>query len=95
MKLLTDEIKKLCAFLIKTVQPLETLKNLIQILTDRNIVMDAMNVHTMKPGEATIILHCRIERDRIRNVQNYLERIGGVIELELLEGKGPGMIKLE
>jgi hypothetical protein len=47
MKLLTDEIKKSCAFVIKTIKLLETLKILIQILSDRNIVIEAMNIHTM------------------------------------------------
>jgi hypothetical protein len=94
MSFLPEEIKKPCAFLIRTDRPLDTLKDMVRILSDRNIRVESMNMHGMGAGESIVILHCRIEKDRIRIVQNNLERMQGVIELELLESKGLGMIKI-
>jgi hypothetical protein len=68
--------------------PLRTVKAIVECLTDRNVIVESLHWQVIGNGEATLMMHARIERDRIRHLQRSLEKINGVLSLELLESKG-------
>jgi hypothetical protein len=45
-------------------------------------------------GEAILILHCIVERDRIKYIQQALEKMNGILSVDLLESRTCNMGKL-
>jgi hypothetical protein len=89
-----EGLKKPCAFIIRIKFPLQTLILISKFLIDRKIQIETMQQNMLNEEEAILILHCKIERDRIKHTQYNLEKLKGIIELELLEGKGTQMVRL-
>jgi hypothetical protein len=83
-----EAVHRPCAFGIRIDMPLQTGKAVFELLVARNILLDSFHMQVIGGGEAILSLHGWIERDRIRHVQRSLEKINGVLSLELLEGKG-------
>ena len=83
-----EAIKRSCAFVIRMDMPLRTSKAIFDFLADRNILIDSLQMQMIGGGEAIFILHSRIEKDRIAHIRNKLEKIDGILGLELLEIKG-------
>lgn len=78
-------IHKACAFTLHICEPVETLKKLAMFFQDRHIPIDNLQMHRYRNGEATVILHCQVEKDRIGRTVDLLEKLPGVIELEMLK----------
>ncbi|HMH32389.1 MAG TPA: hypothetical protein VK543_05125 [Puia sp.] len=68
--------------------PIETLQLILRLLSHRKIVIESLQMHAEGGGEATLILHCQVERDRIKYSQQILRKTQGVIGVEVLESKG-------
>jgi len=83
-----EAVKRPCAFVIRMDTPLRTLVAILAFLTERKIILQSLQMQVIEGGEASLILHARIEKDRISHVQHSLEKINGVLSLELLESKG-------
>jgi hypothetical protein len=64
-------------------------------MIDRGIRLETMQQYLVNKDEALLILHCTIEKDRVKYIQTRMERLKGIIELELLESKASQMVKLE
>jgi len=90
-----DDLKKPCAFLIKLGAPLETNKEILAFLTSRNISVNTMHLQCLNEKEGILIIHCLLEKDRIRYTIQKLEKIKGIHELEILESKGTHLLKGE
>jgi hypothetical protein len=86
--LIIESIKRSCAFVIRIDMPLRTSVAILELLTDRKTLVDSMQMQVIGGGEAILILHARIEKDRVRHVRHRLEKINGVLSVELLEGRG-------
>jgi len=80
-------IKKSCAFVLHVQEPTETLRKLCMFFLDRNILIDNLNMHRYRNGDAMVIIHCQIERDRISRTVQLLEQLPGIEELQRMEGK--------
>jgi hypothetical protein len=82
-----EVVKKSCAFVLEIQEPIETLKKLAMFFQDRHIQIDSLQMHRFKSGEAMLIIHCHIEKDRIMRTVQLLEQLPGIMELERMEGK--------
>lgn len=78
-------VHKSCAFTLHISDPGETLKKLAMFFQDRSIAIDNLQMHRYRNGEAMLIIHCQVERDRIPRTVQLLEQLPGVMELELLK----------
>jgi hypothetical protein len=83
-----EALKRPCAFVIRIDMHVQNLISMLTFFSDRKINLESMHLQTIAGGEALVVLYCRIERDRIKHVQHSLEKVNGVLSLELLEGKG-------
>jgi hypothetical protein len=84
----TDGIRKRpCAFIVKTHNPLQTLGEIVKILLERQISVSNMYLECFSDRQGILIIHCQLEKDRSRYVLHLLEKIKGIIEVELLENK--------
>jgi|ERR1700722_5785474 hypothetical protein len=91
---LNDEmVKRPCAFIIRISRPLHTLGEIGKFLINRSISVSTMHLQFIREQEAILIIHCMIERDRIRRTAVLLEKIKGIIGLELLESKATNLMK--
>ena len=73
--------------MIRMDMPLRTGKAIFEFLAVRNILIESLQMQVIGGGEAIFILHGRIERDRIKHIRQKLEKIDGVLQLDLLETK--------
>jgi len=88
---LVEEIRKACSFVIRIDMPLQAAKDVLEFLLHRKIVLETMQMQNVGGGEAILILHCQVEKDRIRHVQQGLEKMNGILNVELLESKTSNM----
>ena len=72
---------------MKIETPIPTVERVIQFILKRRIILEAFQMHALAEGEAVLILHCQLEKDRIRHTQQLLGRMEGIVELDLLEGR--------
>lgn len=79
--------RKSCAFNLHVNDPNNTLRILSMFFVDRKIPIDNLHMHRYKSGEAMVIIHCSIEKDRIGRTVELLENLPGIVELEKLQGK--------
>ncbi|MDP4148674.1 MAG: hypothetical protein Q8927_21555 [Bacteroidota bacterium] len=91
---LTEVVKKACSFVIRIEMPTQAAKDILEFMVQRKIGLDTMQMHGAGNGEAILILYCQVERDRVRHIQNSLEKINGILSVELLEAKTANMVKL-
>ena len=85
--LTVEVVKKPCAFVLHIQEPVETLKKLAMFFQDRHINIDNLNMHRYRNGDAMLIVHCQIEKDRIARTVQLLEQLPGIIEMERMEAK--------
>lgn len=78
-------VPKACAFTLHISEPVETLKKLAMFFQQRHIIIDNLQMHRYRSGEATLIIHCQVEKDRIARTVDLLAKLPGVMELELLK----------
>jgi hypothetical protein len=92
--LVAEEIKKGCSFVIRIDMPLQTTKDILEVLIHRRILLQTMQMHGVGGGEAILIIHCLVEKDRLKHVQRALEKMNGILSVELLESRISNMARL-
>ena len=94
MNSLTGEMtKRPCAFIIRTHNPLQTQGEVVRFLLDRQISVSNMHLQCLSDRQGILIIHCLLEKDRSRYVLHLLEKLKGVIEVELLENKTTNLVR--
>jgi hypothetical protein len=89
-----EAVKKSCSFVIRIDMPLYITKDILEFLINRRILLQTMQMHGVGGGEAILIIHCLVERDRVKHVQRGLEKMDGILSVELLESRISNMVKL-
>jgi len=79
--------KRNCAFIIRMEDPVQTLKRVLDMAYDQGIKIELMQMHAMSSSEARLSLHCQIDKEKIKQARNCLEKMKGIVELELLESR--------
>ena len=90
----SEVIKKACSFVIRIDLPLQITKDILEFLIQRRILLQTMQMHGAGGGEAILIIHCLVEKDRVKHVQRGLEKMNGILSVELLESRISNMVKL-
>jgi hypothetical protein len=86
--LVTTMVKRSCAFVITMDRPVDTMQKILDFLQHRKMRLEILQLHATDGGEAKLILHCLIEKDRIKHVKQGLGKLSGILELTLLEQRG-------
>jgi hypothetical protein len=89
-----EVIRRACSFVIRIDMPLQITKDILEFLIHRRILLETMQMQGVGGGEAILILHCLVERDRLKHVQQGLEKMNGILSVELLESRMSNMVKL-
>jgi hypothetical protein len=82
-----------CAFIIRISMPLLTQRGIVDFLLNRSVKVKSMNLHCAGDLEGILLIHCVIEKDRIKHTGNLLGKIKGVIEVEILQAHVSNLIK--
>jgi hypothetical protein len=89
-----NTLRKACSFVIRIDMPLNITKNILEFLIQRKILLESMQMQGIGNGEAILILHCLVERDRVKHIQQTLEKMNGILSVDLLESRTSNMGKL-
>jgi hypothetical protein len=89
-----ESVRKACSIVIRIDMPLQTTKDILEFLVRRKIILETMQMHGVGDGEGILILHCLIERDRVKHIKQSLSKMNGILSVEMLEGKTSNMVKL-
>jgi acetolactate synthase small subunit len=84
-------VKRHCVLVLKIEMPLQTMERLMDFFAARKIIVDSMHMQAIEGGEAHLMIYCLIEKDRISHTRSMLEKMRGVLELQLLENKVTNM----
>ena len=84
-----------CVFIVRMSMPLPALQGIVDVLLNRSIKVKSMNLQCLGDREGVLMLHCNMEKDRIRYTGGLLEKIKGVIEVEILQAHISNLIKLQ
>ena len=96
MNLLTVElVKRHCVFMLKIEAPLQTMEKLMDFFAERKIIIDSLHMQMIEGAEARLLICCLIEKDRINHTRYALEKMRGILELQLLENRETNTIKHE
>jgi hypothetical protein len=79
--------------ILKIEMPLQTMERLMEFFAIRKIHVDSLYMHGVAGGEATRLINCLVEKDRILYTKNMLSKIRGILELQLLENRETNTIK--
>lgn len=79
-----EVIHQSCVFVLEIQDPAETLKKLAVFFQDRHIAIENLQMHRYRNGDAKLIIHCQIEKDRIYRTVKLLEQLPGILKLEAL-----------
>jgi hypothetical protein len=74
----TEALKYLCAFIMIIRPALKTLEKICELLAEKKIKVDMMQLQSQESGDDRLLIHCEIERDRITYILKYIEKIPGV-----------------
>lgn len=85
MPKLTVEISNIdCAFTLQIENPTETLRKLSLFFQDQEIVVNHLQLHRFRNGEASVILHCQLNKASFDNIVWELERLPGILKVSVL-----------
>ena len=88
-------VKRNCVLILKIEMPLQTMERLMDFFAARKIYIDSLHMNVIEGGEARLMVYCLIEKDRITHTRSMIEKMRGVIELQLLENKESNTMKHE
>jgi hypothetical protein len=91
--LIAELVKKPCTIRMKIEFPVQTLERLMDLFSARSIQLDTLQMHGIGSGEALLTIYCPIEGDRIKHTRRAMEKLDGILEIELLESKGMQQVK--
>jgi acetolactate synthase small subunit len=86
-------VKRHCFLVLKVEEPLDTMQRLMDFFASRKINIDSLYMHATEGGEALIQIYCLIEKDRIHYNRRSLEKMRGILELQILEKKDANSLK--
>ena len=81
--------------ILKIEMPLQTMERVFDFFSARKIYVNSLHMNSIEGGEATLMVYCLIEKDRIMHTRGMLEKMRGVLELQLLENKESNTMKHE
>jgi hypothetical protein len=84
-----------CVFIVRMSMPLQSMQEIVEFSLNRGVKVKSMNLQCLSDREGTLILHCNMEKDRIKYTGGLLEKIKGVIEVEILQAHVSNLIKLQ
>jgi hypothetical protein len=84
-ELIASVVRSPVVFVMEVRDPDETLRKLSTFFYDRKIIIDAMQMQRYRGGDASVIIHCSVEKDRIKRTYELLTGLPGVKRLEKFE----------
>ncbi|HEY4207619.1 MAG TPA: hypothetical protein VGM31_12430 [Puia sp.] len=91
---IAEVVRRACSFVIRIDMPLQITKNILEFLIQRKVLLETMQMQGVGDGEAILILHCLVQKDRLKLIQQGLEKMNGILSVELLESRISNMVKM-
>lgn len=83
----TQALKHPCAFVMTIKPPLRTLEKICDLLAQKEIKIDTLQLLVQDTGDGKLVIHCEIEKDRVPYIGRHLEKIYGVKAIEWMHSR--------
>ena len=80
-------LKKQFVFIFQLEGLLGTTTSILQLFGERCIDVAGLHLNAMDAGEAKLMVHCLLERDRVSRMVTLLKKLPGVLILDWMESK--------
>jgi len=88
MKLdINDTIFRSCAFVLKLNKPLNTLTKISELLAQKTVRVSSLYAQFLEKGDAVLVIHCVLEKDKIAYIGRHFERMSGVTEVDWMNAR--------
>jgi hypothetical protein len=74
--------KKPCAFVLNIIEPLETVIRVILLFSEKGTIIEKMQMHRLRTGDAILIVHCLVEKESFADMEKKLGSIEGIGKIE-------------
>ena len=79
--------KKAFIFIIHLEVRAYTTARILTILMERSIEVDELHFYGGDENKGRLLIHCRMEHDRIKRATDMMQRLPGVTKLDWMESK--------
>ncbi len=80
-------LKKQFVFIFQLEGLLGTTTSILEVFGERRIDVADLHLNAMAAGEAKLMVHCRLERDRVSRMVSLLRKVPGVLIIDWMESK--------
>ena len=81
-------LKKQMVFIFQLEGLLVTTGSILALFGDRSIDVAGLHLNKMDAGEAKLMVHCSLEKDRVPRTVSLLRKLPGVLLIDWMESKG-------
>lgn len=82
MKLRAEVVKKPCALVLHIDTPMETIRRLALFFEEQKVIVEKMQLHRYRAGDAMLIVHGSMDKEIIEEVLSGMKNMSGVKEVE-------------
>ncbi len=83
----TKALKHPCAFIMTIKPPMQTLEKICELLAQKEIKVDTMQLGVQDSGDGKLVIHCEIEKDRVAYIGRHLEKMNGVKTIDWMHAR--------
>ena len=83
----TKALKHPCAFIMTIKPPLQTLEKICELMAQKEIKVDTMQLLVQDTCDGKLVIHCEIEKDRVPYIGRHLEKIHGVKTIDWMHSR--------
>jgi hypothetical protein len=76
-----------CVLVLLISNSTETMEAIARFFRERKIPIENLQLHRFRNGNAQVILHVSIERDRIKRTSQLFKALPGILEVQWMEAK--------
>jgi ribulose kinase len=85
--MITDTSKKSFVFVIQIEVTAYTTARIMTLFMERGIEIDELHFYAGERNQGRLMIHCRMERDRIGRTAVLLDKFPGILKLDWMESK--------
>lgn len=76
-----------CAFILLVRHPMLTVAKICELMATKKIAVDNMQFQVLESGDAKLVIHCMLEKDRIGYIGRHFEEMSGVKAVDWMNAR--------
>ena len=79
--------KRSCAYIMRVRSPMQTLEKISELLAKKGLEVDMVHLQVLESGDARLIIHCAVEKDKIAFIGRHFEEMSGVKAVDWMNAR--------